>query len=192
MSPQVGATHQVHPHGRGDNGRGILATHPGDGSPPRAWGQLTRGISDCKSLRFTPTGVGTTLKCPYFAHYCVMHLLMCIIDDMVDLPITAFASRYARTDDWREMRINCKPSRLTTSRVVSPAVRISKCCSVFVLQICVTPPIPLACIHFSQSLSRTRAETYPTKMPVLGSSNQWVSSPRTRAGTFSRIITSIL
>ncbi len=50
----------VHPHGRGDNRRwvdeyGIIA-----GSPPRAWGQPIVWFVHDGSIRFTPTGVGTT------------------------------------------------------------------------------------------------------------------------------------
>jgi len=80
----------VHPHGRGDNGRTPASSTQTIGSPPRAWGQRTRrGIRWAFSigspprawgqrtmspmlrdeLRFTPTGVGTTLppwKAPTF------------------------------------------------------------------------------------------------------------------------------
>ncbi len=51
----------VHPHGRGDNmgvsGRAFRVF----GSPPRAWGQRTWITSITGRLRFTPTGVGTTM-----------------------------------------------------------------------------------------------------------------------------------
>ncbi len=56
-----GASHiAVHPHGRGDNRRGMFASRSWTGSPPRAWGQRP-GCCWCQcSSRFTPTGVGTT------------------------------------------------------------------------------------------------------------------------------------
>ena len=52
----------VHPHGRGDN-RQIASRSPEfGGSPPRAWGQLTLSHDLTDNLRFTPTGVGTTME----------------------------------------------------------------------------------------------------------------------------------
>ena len=49
----------VHPHGRGDNPCPLGVFAIGCGSPPRAWGQLQRGIDNPEGVRFTPTGVGT-------------------------------------------------------------------------------------------------------------------------------------
>ena len=54
----------VHPHGRGDNAgsaRDITRPH---GSPPRAWGQPHRFSAIERAIRFTPTGVGTTIPQP--------------------------------------------------------------------------------------------------------------------------------
>ena len=50
----------VHPHARGDNKSPIRSVDVSDGSPPRAWGQPTFSHTEKKSLRFTPTRVGTT------------------------------------------------------------------------------------------------------------------------------------
>ena len=49
----------VHPHGRGDNKRALRSGMIVDGSPPRAWGQLTIHRRRHRRRRFTPTGVGT-------------------------------------------------------------------------------------------------------------------------------------
>ena len=49
----------VHPHGRGDNEHAESAARAGDGSPPRAWGQLHAIPRRDRATRFTPTGVGT-------------------------------------------------------------------------------------------------------------------------------------
>ena len=53
-------TRAVHPHGRGDNAAGRPQGRPYRGSPPRAWGQRRRYRRRGLSVRFTPTGVGTT------------------------------------------------------------------------------------------------------------------------------------
>ncbi len=50
----------VHPHGRGDNVRIVCTPCRHPGSPPRAWGQRSAGVSGSTDDRFTPTGVGTT------------------------------------------------------------------------------------------------------------------------------------
>ncbi len=50
----------VHPHVRGDNGRGWLRRGGPCGSPPRAWGQQPVGEGQRQQGRFTPTCVGTT------------------------------------------------------------------------------------------------------------------------------------
>ncbi len=52
---------EVHPHGRGDNGRAVGLARPLIGSPPRAWGQLFTTRDCVEAPRFTPTGVGTTV-----------------------------------------------------------------------------------------------------------------------------------
>ena len=49
----------VHPHGRGDNSLWRGGGQWLDGSPPRAWGQSLPEWCQCRSRRFTPTGVGT-------------------------------------------------------------------------------------------------------------------------------------
>ena len=58
----------VHPHARGDNHVVRASHHRGDGSPPRAWGQLRWRCHSSQASRFTPTRVGTTsgvpLPCP--------------------------------------------------------------------------------------------------------------------------------
>ena len=61
----------VHPHGRGDNEDAIADTATAVGSPPRAWGQF-RALTRCfRTIRFTPTGVGTMTRvvwaCPRLA-----------------------------------------------------------------------------------------------------------------------------
>ncbi len=54
--------HPVHPHGRGDNLRRQIPRLDARGSPPRAWGQRLDAAAHGKSARFTPTGVGTTVR----------------------------------------------------------------------------------------------------------------------------------
>ena len=49
----------VHPHGRGDNFLRDQTDPTIDGSPPRAWGQLSGASLRRQRCRFTPTGVGT-------------------------------------------------------------------------------------------------------------------------------------
>jgi len=65
----VGTTHwqarlwnkrTVHPHGRGDDGGELTSPRTSSGSPPRAWGRRDSDFRKSASLRFTPTGVGTT------------------------------------------------------------------------------------------------------------------------------------
>ncbi len=51
----------VHPHGRGDNLTAFIVDAGDSGSPPRAWGQLIIIWWRRLLLRFTPTGVGTTV-----------------------------------------------------------------------------------------------------------------------------------
>jgi len=51
----------VHPHGRGDNASVWRACPGVAGSPPRAWGQRYGCDDDLGAIRFTPTGVGTTV-----------------------------------------------------------------------------------------------------------------------------------
>ena len=63
----VGRTHEsgefsVHPHVRGDGPSWRAEVHGGDGSPPRAWGRLTRSPGPLDGVRFTPTCVGTASK----------------------------------------------------------------------------------------------------------------------------------
>jgi len=53
---------QVHPHGRGDNAHAQAFLVRLVGSPPRAWGQQDVGRHRIESVRFTPTGVGTTRR----------------------------------------------------------------------------------------------------------------------------------
>ena len=50
----------VHPHGRGDHFPKDARKSSAPGSPPRAWGPLSRKRINADDLRFTPTGVGTT------------------------------------------------------------------------------------------------------------------------------------
>jgi len=63
LTPRRFHQHQfpVHPHGRGDNSKYLSNASAVNGSPPRAWGQLYFYQYRPKSLRFTPTGVGTIL-----------------------------------------------------------------------------------------------------------------------------------
>ena len=56
----------VHPHGRGDNRDQNGAFRWLDGSPPRAWGQLSARLCSTTIRRFTPTGVGTILASQAF------------------------------------------------------------------------------------------------------------------------------
>ena len=56
---RAAACSSVHPHGRGDNCSVADLDRAPYGSPPRAWGQLMRGVADGRVARFTPTGVGT-------------------------------------------------------------------------------------------------------------------------------------
>jgi len=51
----------VHPHGRGDDVLLFLALLNYIGSPPRAWGRLVLCCHLEQFMRFTPTGVGTTI-----------------------------------------------------------------------------------------------------------------------------------
>ena len=52
----------VHPHARGDNDWTRKANIETAGSPPRAWGQLFLRDGQRRSVRFTPTRVGTTAR----------------------------------------------------------------------------------------------------------------------------------
>ena len=52
----------VHPHVRGDNVEHDLRRDLADGSPPRAWGQLSTRLPSLDVTRFTPTCVGTTVS----------------------------------------------------------------------------------------------------------------------------------
>ena len=52
----------VHPHACGDNTILAVATDPMTGSPPRVWGQPESLLSNRRTVRFTPTRVGTTHK----------------------------------------------------------------------------------------------------------------------------------
>ncbi len=54
----------VHPHACGDDFWGDLAPLPRDGSPPRVWGRPILPAQSLRSLRFTPTRVGTTSTSP--------------------------------------------------------------------------------------------------------------------------------
>ena len=63
----------VHPHGRGDNARGIGAPSRPRGSPPRAWGQWRDGRAACASAGFTPTGVGTIRRRATTSHRQKVH-----------------------------------------------------------------------------------------------------------------------
>ena len=56
--PSVG--NQVHPHVRGDVRFGHRHQLIRGGPPPRAWGRHSTGVGDVKSLRSTPTCVGTS------------------------------------------------------------------------------------------------------------------------------------
>ena len=56
----------VHPHGRGDNRDVFDSFLIRNGSPPRAWGQLSNCLSKQLCNRFTPTGVGTILASQAF------------------------------------------------------------------------------------------------------------------------------
>ncbi len=51
----------VHPHVRGDDLSGSHCCITVIGSPPRAWGRPPELHSRCRSVRFTPTCVGTTI-----------------------------------------------------------------------------------------------------------------------------------
>ena len=51
----------IHPHVRGDNYDGLTAAQVSADSPPRAWGQQGDREGRVRSVRFTPTCVGTTL-----------------------------------------------------------------------------------------------------------------------------------
>ena len=50
----------VHPHGRGEHGRGAIGAVQFTGSSPRAWGTLLPVHLLIASIRFIPTGVGNT------------------------------------------------------------------------------------------------------------------------------------
>ena len=49
----------VHPHMRGDNVVDGTDAYRVEGSPPHAWGQLSRPLTQQVQQRFTPTCVGT-------------------------------------------------------------------------------------------------------------------------------------
>src|SRR5690554_1799703 len=51
----------VHPHMRGDYRRWIRCSYGRTGSPPHAWGLLFPSLIGHRSIRFTPTCVGTTV-----------------------------------------------------------------------------------------------------------------------------------
>ncbi len=52
----------VHPHVRGDDRSSGCVPRERRGSPPRAWGRLTRSNGAAPASRFTPTCVGTTWR----------------------------------------------------------------------------------------------------------------------------------
>src|ERR1019366_1118346 len=60
-------------HARGDNLFREFSRRPDRGSPPRAWGQLTRPVSLRVAVRFTPTRVGTTRQRIWFAVHSAVH-----------------------------------------------------------------------------------------------------------------------
>ena len=52
----------VHPHGRGDHSAAWRCRRSSSGSPPRAWGPRRGNDLGLRHRRFTPTGVGKTLR----------------------------------------------------------------------------------------------------------------------------------
>ena len=52
----------VHPHGRGDHRTRRTTFEAASGSPPRAWGPQCPVLLSNAIFRFTPTGVGTTVR----------------------------------------------------------------------------------------------------------------------------------
>ena len=65
--------HAVHPHMRGDNPVVRNFHKNDDGSPPHAWGQSIRLPHKRRIDRFTPTCVGTMLKCLSIPAYEAVH-----------------------------------------------------------------------------------------------------------------------
>ena len=53
----------VHPHVRGDDLSAAAAACSAAGSPPRAWGRRGNQTHQSSPVRFTPTCVGTTVRC---------------------------------------------------------------------------------------------------------------------------------
>ena len=51
---------KVHPHVRGENLQPRFMTWATSGTPPRAWGKLSRYYPECQRIRYTPTCVGKT------------------------------------------------------------------------------------------------------------------------------------
>ncbi len=65
--------HAVHPHVRGDNSQSARARAKSVGSPPRAWGQRPVRAVAARTLRFTPTCVGTTASMCAVAFRAAVH-----------------------------------------------------------------------------------------------------------------------
>ena len=51
-------TRSVHPHARGECGKGYVPVEIESGSSPRPWGMLERMVDDLRPVRFIPTPVG--------------------------------------------------------------------------------------------------------------------------------------
>ncbi len=62
-APSCRATHPVHPHMRGDGRHTPPQGEKGGGSPPHAWGRRLSAAGVPVLVRFTPTCVGTAVRC---------------------------------------------------------------------------------------------------------------------------------
>ncbi len=189
----------VHPHARGDDASRSCGPDVQNGSPPRAWGRCWR--SGCRPGRRTvhphargDDRGGTGSRSMKYGS-----------------PPRAWGRferlgqggaerRFTPTRVGTILKKSCiygtrtrkSPSKSSTERAVSPQLRIRKPCSLSLVYNITQPP-PLAWLRaFSQSLSRTIAETLPTKTPAFGSRNHRVNSPRNPVGTRSRIRTIIV
>jgi hypothetical protein len=100
----------VHPHACGDDDENSIQTHQVYGSPPRVWGRCVVVILTRKAVLVHPHACGDDTR-----------ILPCVLLYAAQ----SFLSRAGPSSSAvNGMRTNCKPSRFTTARLVSPAIRI--------------------------------------------------------------------
>src|SRR5579884_3035114 len=107
----------VHPHVRGDGAGDLVHLDNLNGSPPRAWGRLSKISCIIQLLRFTPTCVGTARRSAFLRGILAVHphvrgdgmACPCGRGDLVGSPPRAWGRLWIF---WRVygIRISVKPS----------------------------------------------------------------------------------